>query len=40
MTHKYDVTHFSKLLEEYNTADELKSIRSHLDIGLEVPDDN
>jgi hypothetical protein len=28
MTHKYDVQHFAKLLEDYNTADELKQIRS------------
>jgi len=32
MTHKYDVQNFSKLLDDYNTADELKSIRAYLDI--------
>lgn len=32
MTHKYDVQNFSKLLDDYNTADELKAIRAYLDI--------
>ncbi len=32
MTHKYDVQQFGKILDEYNTADELKVIRAHLNL--------
>jgi hypothetical protein len=32
MTHKYDVGNFSKLLDDYNTPDELSCIREHLEI--------
>lgn len=37
MTHKYDVQQFSKILDEYNTIDELHSIRCHLE--LEEPEE-
>lgn len=39
MTHKYDVQNFSKLLEDYNTADELRVIRSHLQIDPQIVSD-
>ena len=39
MTHKYDVSNFSKLLDDYNTADELRAIRTHLDIDPVETDD-
>jgi hypothetical protein len=32
MTHKYDVQQFTKILDEYNTIDELQAIRRHLDL--------
>ena len=32
MTHKYDVQHISKLLEEYKTSDELRTMREYLKI--------
>ena len=32
MTHKYDVQQFTKILDEYNTIDELQAIRKHLDL--------
>ena len=32
MTHKYDISHFGKLLDDYNSPDELLTIRRHLAI--------
>lgn len=32
MTHKYDVQQFGKILDEYNTIDELHAIRKHLEL--------
>ncbi len=32
MTHKYDVQQFGKILDEYNTVDELHAIRRHLEL--------
>ena len=37
MTHKYDVGNFSKLLDEYSTAEELNYIRKYLEIDPQLP---
>lgn len=36
MTHKYDVQQFGKLLEEYNSVDELSTIRIHLGLDADT----
>lgn len=37
MNNKYDVGNFSKLIEEYNNNDELKTIASYLNLSLRLP---
>jgi len=39
MNNKYDVGNFSKLIDEYDINKEMKTIKEHLELNLEIESD-